>query len=108
MRRIEIARALLHEPRLLLLDEPTVGLDIQSRASIVAFIRRLVADKGISVLWATHLIDEVDVRDHGIMLREGEVTAAGPLEAVLTHTGSHTVEDAFNKLCRKTVQEVRP
>ena len=101
MRRIEIARALLHEPRLLLLDEPTVGLDIQSRASIVAFIRKLVADKGISVLWATHLIDEVYAGDHTVMLRQGEVTAAGLLRDVLTHTGSANVEEAFDKLCRE-------
>ena len=107
MRRVEIARALLHEPRLLLLDEPTVGLDIQSRASIVAFIRKLVANQGISVLWATHLIDEVDVRDHGVMLRQGVVTAAGPLQAIMTHAGTLTVEEAFNKLCRKVeLQEV--
>lgn len=100
MRRIEIARALLHEPRLLLLDEPTVGLDIQSRASIVAFIRKLVADKGISVLWATHLIDEVHAEDHTVMLRHGEVTAAGVLADVLIQTGAADVEEAFDKLCR--------
>lgn len=100
MRRIEIARALLHQPRLLLLDEPTVGLDIQSRASIVAFIRRLVAEEGISVLWATHLIDEVRTEDHTVMLRQGEVTATGLLRDVLAHTGSNTVEEAFDRLCR--------
>lgn len=100
MRRVEIARALLHEPPLLLLDEPTVGLDIQSRASIVRFIRRLVAEKGISVLWATHLIDEVELSDHAVMLRQGRVMAAGPLEAVLAQSGSSTVEEAFNRLCR--------
>src|SRR5690606_37439621 len=108
MRRIEIARALLHEPRLLLLDEPTVGLDIQSRASIVAFIRKLVADRGISVLWATHLIDEVYAGDHTVMLRQGEVTAAGPLRDVLTHTGSANVEEAFDKLCREALISLEP
>ena len=60
MRRIEIARALLHRPPLLLLDEATVGLDVQSRAGILANIRKLVETEGISVFWATHLIDEVD------------------------------------------------
>ncbi len=59
MRRIEIARALLHRPPLLLLDEATVGLDVQSRAEILENIRELVAADGISVFWTTHLIDEV-------------------------------------------------
>ncbi len=59
MRRVEIARALLHRPRLLVLDEPTVGLDIKSRADILCYVRRLVVEDGVSVLWATHLIDDV-------------------------------------------------
>src|ERR1700744_3626707 len=58
MRRIEIARALLHQPRLLLLDEPTVGLDIKARADILDHVRRPSVEQGIGGLWATHLIDE--------------------------------------------------
>src|SRR5712671_3902258 len=59
MRRVEIARALLHRPRLLILDEPTVGLDIKARAEILGHVRRLVTEQGIGVLWATHLFDEI-------------------------------------------------
>ena len=62
MRRIEIARALLHRPSLLLLDEPTVGLDINARKSILSYVRGLVAHENIGVLWTTHLIDEVAQR----------------------------------------------
>ena len=62
MRRVEIARALLHRPRMLLLDEPTVGLDIKARADILQHVRGLVAREGIGVLWATHLIDEIEPR----------------------------------------------
>src|SRR6202165_2047504 len=55
MRRLEIARALLHRPRLLLLDEATVGLDVKARAEILGHVRDLVIEQGIGVLWATHL-----------------------------------------------------
>ncbi len=58
-RRVEIARALLHQPRLLLLDEPTVGLDIASRQFLLDHVRRLCREEGLAALWATHLIDEV-------------------------------------------------
>ncbi|TWG94969.1 ABC-2 type transport system ATP-binding protein [Mesorhizobium sp. J18] len=100
MRRVEIARALLHQPQLMLLDEATVGLDIQSRASILAFIRRLVAAEGISVLWATHLIDEVEADDTVVMLREGQVTADGRVPEILQATGTSDIKGAFSKLCR--------
>lgn len=88
MRRIEIARALLHRPKLLLLDEATVGLDIRSRADIIAHVRRLVAEEGIGVLWATHLIEEVATEDRVVILHQGRVLAEGPVvEVVSAHEG---------------------
>lgn len=98
MRRIEIARALLHRPPLLLLDEATVGLDIQSRAEILAIIRRLVAADGIGVLWATHLIDEVDAGDHVVVLDRGWVRADGRVEDVVRSTGASSIREAFAAL----------
>src|SRR2546430_3474085 len=71
MRACGIARASLHRPRLLVLDEPTVRLDIKSRADIVGYVRRLVVEDGVSVLWATHLIDEVSDDDDVIVLHQG-------------------------------------
>ena len=73
MRRVEIARALLHRPRLLVLDEPTVGLDIGARADILKLVRGLIASEGMSVLWATHLTDEVCETDDVIVLHKGFV-----------------------------------
>lgn len=98
MRRIEIARALLHRPPLLLLDEPTVGLDIQSRAEILATIRELVLTEGISVFWATHLIDEVEDRDHVVILDKGRVLADGRVEEVVRRTGATNIGGAFAML----------
>ncbi|RZS77759.1 ABC-2 type transport system ATP-binding protein [Phyllobacterium myrsinacearum] len=98
IRRVEIIRALLHQPSLLLLDEATVGLDIKSRATIVADIRRLVAEKGISVLWATHLIDEVSHADQIIVLNQGKLVANGTTHDVIKDTGADTMNEAFSRL----------
>src|SRR6476646_10380012 len=95
MRRVEIARALLHRPRLLVLDEPTVGLDINSRADILRYVRQLIAVDGISVLWATHLIDEVGDNDHLIVLHQGHVLADAPLSRVLADCRTTNVRGAF-------------
>jgi ABC-2 type transport system ATP-binding protein len=98
MRRVEIARALLHWPRLLVLDEPTVGLDIKSRADILGQVRRLVVAERVSVLWATHLIDEVAQEDDVVVLHEGRVLAHGPVARVVADTGTQDIRAAFTRL----------
>ncbi len=100
MRRVEIARALLHKPRLLLLDEPTVGLDIEARADIIRHVRSLVAAEGIGVLWATHLIDEVSETDSVIVLHKGAVRAEGCVTAVAKAAGTANIREAFAVLTR--------
>jgi ABC-2 type transport system ATP-binding protein len=98
MRRVEIARALLHRPRLLLLDEATVGLDIHSRADIIAHVRRLVAEEGIGVLWATHLIEEVALDDSVVILHQGRVKAQGPASEIVSAHGGRDMKWAFAML----------
>ncbi|WP_086135242.1 ABC transporter ATP-binding protein [Methylocaldum sp.] len=100
-RRVEIARALLHEPRLLLLDEPTVGLDVPSRKAIVDYVHRLCSDSGIAVLWATHLIDEIYENDRLVVLHKGAVRADGSIPEVLKTASAETVGDAFHRLTRE-------
>ena len=97
-RRVEIARALLHQPQLLLLDEPTVGLDVPSRRTIVGHVHALCAGGGIAVLWATHLIDEVLEGDRVIVLHEGRLRAQGSRDEVLAQAGADSVADAFDAL----------
>jgi len=98
MRRVEIARALLHRPRLLVLDEPTVGLDIKSRADILGHVRRLVAEDGVGVLWATHLIDEVADTDQVIVLHQGRVLGDGTPAQLMADTGAADLRAAFTTL----------
>jgi len=76
-RRAEIARALVHAPEVLLLDEPTVGLDAASRAAIVAHVHGLAADRRMTVLWATHLVDEIGPSDALLVLHRGRLLADG-------------------------------
>jgi ABC-2 type transport system ATP-binding protein len=98
-RRAEIARALLTRPSLLLLDEPTVGLDAASRAFLLGHVRGLCREEGLAVLWATHLIDEVGEEARVVVLREGEVRADGAVPAVLARAGgAATVAEAFARL----------
>jgi ABC-2 type transport system ATP-binding protein len=97
MRRIEIARALLHRPRLLLLDEPTSGLDIKARADILEHVHRLSEVEGIGVLWATHLIDEAGADDDMVILHKGSVLAQGAVRDVIGKSGGD-LRDAFNRL----------
>ena len=105
MRRVEIARALLHQPRLLLLDEPTVGLDIKARADILAHVRELSAKEGIGVLWATHLIDEAGRGDDVVVLHKGNVLALGTTDAIIDQSGAVDLRDAFNRLTGSADQD---
>jgi ABC-2 type transport system ATP-binding protein len=97
-RRVEIARALLHKPALLLLDEPTVGLDVPSRTAIVEYVHSLARNGHIAVLWASHLIDEIYPDDRLIVLHKGRIRAAGSVDAILQSTETTTVKDAFFRL----------
>ncbi len=94
-RKVELARALLHRPDLLLMDEPTVGLDPKSRRELLAAIRRDVAERGSAVLWATHLVEEAEAADRVLVLHKGRLLADGSPAAVAQALGGGSLEDAF-------------
>lgn len=93
-RRMEIARALIHKPRVLLLDEPTVGLDTASRLAITEHVHELAKD-GLLVLWATHLVDEIRDEDTVIVLHQGRVLAQ---ESARELRGDERLVDAFSRM----------
>lgn len=105
MRRVEIARALLHNPRLLVLDEPTVGLDIKARADILRHVRELATQEGVCVLWATHLVDEIAENDDLIVLHHGRVLAHSSVTQVLQKCGEKDVRGAFVRLTQSEPAE---
>ncbi len=98
VRRVEIARSLLHQPQLLLLDEPTVGLDVASKLAIVGHVRTLVREHGVAVLWATHLLDEVEPADAVVVLHKGRLLALGDAEDITARTGALDIRAAFTAL----------
>jgi len=97
-RRVEIARALLHEPSCLLLDEATAGLDVASRESVLGMVRGLVETQAVGVLWATHLVDEVKLDDTIVLLHRGKVLFTGSGPALLQLAQADTLRSAFLRL----------
>ena len=97
-RRVEIARSLLHKPKLLLLDEPTVGLDIGSRQMIIKHVKSLCKKGQLAVLWATHLIDEIDKGEKVVIIHKGEIVESGDVIKIVKKTKQKNIRDAFNKL----------
>jgi ABC-2 type transport system ATP-binding protein len=105
-RRVEIARALLHDPACLLLDEATVGLDVASRESVLAIVRGLAKERGVGALWATHLVDEVAGDDRVVILHKGRVRFAGPVPDLLKLAQADTLRAAFMLLTEEPRVEV--
>ena len=107
-RKVELLRALLHEPALVLMDEPTVGLDPRSRRDLLAAIEADVRERGSAVLWATHLVEEAARADRVIVLHQGRVLAEGSPDAVAAALGGATLEEGFLKATASRAANVSP
>lgn len=97
-RKVELARAMLHRPRLLLMDEATVGLDPVSRRQLTQAVVDLCCQHGVAALWTTHLVDEVAQADRVLVLHRGRVRFDGDIPACLALTGAADLEAAFLQL----------
>ena len=99
-RRVEILRALINKPKLLLLDEPTVGLDLKSRFDILEYVRNLVHTKNISVLWITHLFDEIEENDSVAVIKTGKIVESGIVKEIVNKHKQENLVETFSYLVR--------
>lgn len=104
-RRLEIARGLLHKPKVLFLDEPTLGLDPQTRNHLWNYIRDLNTKEGVTVFFTTHHMEEVDrIADRIAIIDHGKIITQGTPEEVRKSTGKDNLEDAFIELTGKGIR----
>jgi ABC-2 type transport system ATP-binding protein len=105
-RRLEVARALLHKPKILFLDEPTIGLDPQTRNHIWGYIDQLRKENGVTVFFTTHYMEEADrVADEVAVIDHGKIVAQGTPATLKENAGGGTLEDAFIALTGHTMRE---
>ena len=107
-RRLEIARGLLHTPKILYLDEPTLGLDPQSRNQLWTHVKHLNATEGVTVFLTTHYMDEADrVADRIAIIDHGKIVALGSPAELKTQTNTDSLEAAFLALTGNTIRDER-
>jgi ABC-2 type transport system ATP-binding protein len=105
-RRLEIARGLLHTPRILFLDEPTLGLDPQTRNQLWTTVRRLNETEGVTVFLTTHYMDEAErVAQRIAIIDHGKIVAQGTPQELKAQTGTASLEEAFLALTGSTIRD---
>jgi ABC-2 type transport system ATP-binding protein len=105
-RRLEIARGLLHHPKIIFLDEPTLGLDPQTRNHLWRYVQKLNADEGITVFFTTHYMEEAEhIAKHIAVIDNGTIVAQGTNEELQKQTGAATLEEAFLKLTGSAIRD---
>jgi ABC-2 type transport system ATP-binding protein len=88
----------MHDPRVLLLDEPTVGLDPAVRRDLLDYVLKLCKERGLGVLWATHLVEEAERADRVVILHRGRVVESAAPATLMRKAGQPTLSEAFLRL----------
>jgi ABC-2 type transport system ATP-binding protein len=105
-RRLEIARGLLHHPKILFLDEPTLGLDTQTRRVLWDYVRKLSKTEGMTIFFTTHYLDEAeDVAERIAIIDHGAIVATGTTRQLTKQTGTKSLEEAYLSLTGKTLRD---
>src|SRR4030095_1715359 len=105
-RRLEIARGLLHHPRILFLDEPTLGLDAQTRNLLWNYVQKLNEKEGMTIFFTTHYLEEAEAIANRIaIIDHGKLVAMGDAEQLKNQTNTESLEDAYLELTGKTVRD---
>lgn len=105
-RRLEIARGLLHHPRILFLDEPTLGLDTQTRNLLWDYVRRLSDKEGMTIFFSTHYLEEAEqIAEHIALIDHGQIVAHGTSEQLKAQTGTASLEQAYLALTGKALRD---
>lgn len=105
-RRLEIARGLLHHPKILFLDEPTLGLDAQTRKLLWAHIRKMNDAEGMTIFFTTHYLEEAEaIAGRIAIIDHGKIVATGNTEELKAQTNTNTLEEAYLALTGKTVRD---
>lgn len=105
-RRLEIARGLLHEPKILFLDEPTLGLDTQTRNLMWDYVKKLSDEKGMTIFFTTHYLDEAEaVAERIAIIDHGTIVASGTTPELCKQTDTKSLEAAYLKLTGATLRD---
>ena len=105
-RRLEIARGLLHHPKVLFLDEPTLGLDPQTRNHMWEYLRKLNETEGITVFFTTHYMEEAErIADQIAVIDHGNIVASGTVEELKIKTNTNSLEESFLKLTGRDIRD---
>ena len=105
-RRLEIARGLLHHPKILFLDEPTLGLDTQTRNLLWDYVKKLSDTEGMTIFFTTHYLDEAEaVANRIAIIDHGKIIATGTAKQLAAKTGTKTLEEAYLSLTGKEVRD---
>lgn len=105
-RRLEIARGLLHEPKILFLDEPTLGLDTQTRNLMWDYVQKLSREKGMTIFFTTHYLDEAEaVAERIAIIDHGKIKAIGTNEELFKQTKTKSLEQAYLKLTGDSIRD---